>query len=101
MLEELKKKDPHMKFAYAFENEDDSNYVKNPKIDRILIQTPMMVKYYQHYSDVVFMDATYKTNKYDLALTLLSGVSSEGKNIILAVALLSRETAEHYEWMLK
>jgi hypothetical protein len=47
------------------------------------------------------MDATYKTNKYDLALTIISGVSSEGKNIILAVALLSRETADHYIWLLR
>lgn len=54
------------------------------------------MKYYQKYSDVVFMDATYKTNKYDLALTIFSGVSSEGKNIILAIAFLSRETADHY-----
>jgi transposase-like protein len=60
----------------------------------------MMAKYYKNYSDVVFMDATYKTNKYDLALTILSGVSSEGKNIILGVAFLSRETSEHYTWLL-
>ena len=62
----------------------------------MIIQTPMMAKYYQKYSDVVFMDATYKTNKHDLALTICSGVSSEGKNIVLAIAFLSRETADHY-----
>lgn len=66
----------------------------------MLIQTSMMSKYYQKYSDVLFMDATYKTNKHDLALTIFSGVSSEGKNIILAIAFLSRETADHYTWLL-
>jgi hypothetical protein len=60
----------------------------------------MMSKYYRNYSDAVFMDATYKTNKHDMALTVFSGVSSEGKNIILAIAFLSRETGEHYRWLL-
>ena len=60
----------------------------------------MMHKYYQTFSDVVFMDATYKTNKHDLALTIISSVSGEGRNIILGFAFLSRETADHYEWLL-
>jgi transposase-like protein len=47
------------------------------------------------------MDATYNTNKLNLALSILSGVSNEGKNIILAVAFLSRETAENYSWLLR
>ena len=47
------------------------------------------------------MDATYKTNRHDLALTVISSVSGEGRNIILAFALLSRETADHYVWLLK
>ena len=47
------------------------------------------------------MDATYNTNKSNLALAMVSGVSSEGKNIILAVAFLSRETTENYSWMLR
>lgn len=47
------------------------------------------------------MDATYKTNKYDLHLTIVSGVSSENKNVILAIAFVQRETAEVYEWLLK
>ena len=61
----------------------------------------MMHKYYQTYSDIVFMDATYKTNKQDLALTVISSVSGEGKNIILGFAFLSRETSDHYNWLLK
>jgi hypothetical protein len=47
------------------------------------------------------MDATYNTNKHNLALAILSGVSNEGKNIILAVAFLSWETAENYSWLLR
>ncbi len=60
----------------------------------------MMHEYYLKYSDIVFMDATYKTNKYDLHLTVFSGVNSENKNVILGIGLVQRETAETYQWML-
>ncbi len=58
----MQKNDSDFKFAYVLE---DNNDIKDapPRIDRMLIQTPMMHKYYQTYSDIVFMDATYKTNK--------------------------------------
>lgn len=45
---------------------------------------------------MVFMDATYNTNKHNLALGIISGVSSEGKNIIMGIAFLARESTEHY-----
>jgi hypothetical protein len=32
----MKKEDPSMRFAYAFEDEEDSN-VSEPKLDRLLI----------------------------------------------------------------
>jgi len=60
-----------------------------------------MAKYYQKYHDVVFLDATYNTNKANLALAIFSGISSEGKNIILGISLLARETVDHYQWLLK
>lgn len=47
------------------------------------------------------MDATYNTNQLGLALAVLSGISSEGKNIILGFAFMARETAENYIWMLR
>ena len=62
--------------------------------------TPTMVRCYQTYSDVVFMDATYCTNRHGLALAMVSGVSSEGRNVLLAVSFLAKETTEHYTWLL-
>ena len=60
-----------------------------------------MARYYSQYHDVVFMDATYNTNKQGLALALISGISSEGKNVILAAAFLKNETIENYQWLLR
>lgn len=36
-----------------------------------------------------------------LALAVVNGISSEGKNLILAFALMNHETAENYTWLLK
>lgn len=47
------------------------------------------------------MDATYNTNRFNLALAVLSGISGEGKNILLGIALMQRETSENYIWLLK
>ena len=47
---------------------------------------------YELYSDTVFMDATYATNPYRLALVVISGVNNEGKNCIMGYALVKRET---------
>ena len=77
---------------------------ENPKeelvIDRIFIQTRVMNHFYNRFHDVAFMDATYKTNKHNLALVLISSVNSEGKNILLGVAFLSSESTDNYTWIL-
>jgi transposase-like protein len=59
-----------------------------------------MRRNYAIYHDVVFMDATYKTNTHGLALTVFSGVNNEGKNVVLGFALVKRETLETYNWLL-
>lgn len=60
-----------------------------------------MRRNYRLYHDVVFMDATYKTNFHSLALTVFSGVNNEGKNVVLGFALVKRETMETYKWLLR
>jgi len=60
-----------------------------------------MRKLYEKYNDVVFMDATYKTNKYGMPLTVISSVNNEGKNIVVGFALVEKETNETYKWMME
>ena len=59
-----------------------------------------MRRNYRLYHDVVFMDATYKTNNQSLALTVISGITNEGKNVVLGFALVKRETMDTYKWLL-
>ena len=55
---------------------------------------------YIKYHDVVFMDATYKTNKHDMPLTVLSSINNEGRNVVLAYSLEKKESTETYTWIL-
>ena len=66
----------------------------------MIVQTAEMRRNYSLYHDVVFMDATYKTNHHSLALTVFSGVNNEGKNVVLGFALVKRETMDTYKWLL-
>jgi len=98
VMEEMKKEDPTTRFAFEYE-EGEGGFEQD--LHRILVQTPKMHRNYRLYHDVVFMDATYKTNKNNMALTVFSGVNNEGRNVVLGYALVKRETLETYEWLLK
>ena len=65
----------------------------------LFIQTPMMTSYYESFHDVVFLDCAYNTNQVGLSLAILSGVSGEGKNVIIGVSFMAHETPENYKWL--
>jgi len=59
-----------------------------------------MQKHYLMYNDAVLIETSLNTNQLGLGLTLVTGISSEGKNIIMGIALIARETVENYSWIL-
>jgi hypothetical protein len=44
--------------------------------------TESMMYYYQKYHDVICIDATYRTNKYELPLVTFTGINNIGKLIL-------------------
>ncbi|KAL4568632.1 hypothetical protein LXL04_024247 [Taraxacum kok-saghyz] len=56
---------------------------------------------YKEFSDIVSFDATYHTNKYNLVFVPFTRVDNHKKSVTLGGALLARETAEYYTWLLK
>ncbi|XP_021734177.1 protein FAR-RED IMPAIRED RESPONSE 1-like [Chenopodium quinoa] len=56
---------------------------------------------YEEFGDVVCFDSTYLTNKFHLPYALFVGVNHHGQSILFGCALISRETAETYEWVLR
>ncbi|XP_021718618.1 protein FAR-RED IMPAIRED RESPONSE 1-like [Chenopodium quinoa] len=56
---------------------------------------------YEEFGDVVCFDSTYLTNKFNLPCAIFVGVNHHGQSILFGCALISWETAETYEWVLR
>ncbi|XP_057779873.1 protein FAR1-RELATED SEQUENCE 5-like [Salvia miltiorrhiza] len=54
---------------------------------------------YQHFGDVISVDATYKTNKYDLICVPIVGINHHRMNVMFGIAFLCNEKTESYEWL--
>ncbi|XP_021770673.1 protein FAR1-RELATED SEQUENCE 8-like [Chenopodium quinoa] len=56
---------------------------------------------YEEFGDVACFDCTYLTNKFHLPFAVFFGVNHHGQSILFGCALISQETAETYEWVLR
>ncbi|XP_057793035.1 protein FAR1-RELATED SEQUENCE 5-like [Salvia miltiorrhiza] len=54
---------------------------------------------YEYFGDVLSVDTTYKTNKYDLICAPFVGINHHLKNCMFGLAFLSNETTETFEWL--
>ncbi|XP_021771171.1 protein FAR1-RELATED SEQUENCE 5-like [Chenopodium quinoa] len=54
---------------------------------------------YEEFGDVVCFYSTYLTNEYKLPFCNFVGVNHHGKTVLFGCALVSRETAETFEWV--
>lgn len=53
-----------------------------------------MVEIYGQHPDILLLDCTYKTNRYNIPLLNICGVTSNNKNIALGCAFLENEQAD-------
>jgi MULE transposase domain len=56
---------------------------------------------YQSLNFVLLMDSTYKTNRFNMPLLIISAVNPFGTSYIIACCLMQNETAESYEFALQ
>ena len=55
---------------------------------------------YSAYNTILFLDSTYKTNKYKMPLFHIAGVSRNNKSFSVAFCFLAEENLEFYTWAL-
>ncbi|KAK9675853.1 hypothetical protein RND81_11G036000 [Saponaria officinalis] len=86
----------------------DANYVHwhqtNPdthELTHVFMSHPEAVKLFRAYPHVVFIDSTYKTNTYNMALVEVVGVTSTGSSFLIACVLIPYESEEGYTWLLR
>ncbi|KAJ8760622.1 hypothetical protein K2173_015289 [Erythroxylum novogranatense] len=56
---------------------------------------------YGYFGDVVAIDTTCLTEKYEVPLVSFTGVNHHGKPILLGCGLVAGETTESYTWLLR
>ena len=52
------------------------------------------------YPDVLFIDYTYKTNKFNMPLCIFNGVSASNKSFYIGFAFLRHEDKDSHHWIL-
>ena len=56
---------------------------------------------YEAFGDVIVFDSTYRTNKYNLPFVPFVGLNHHRSTVIFACGIISHETSQAYEWMLR
>lgn len=54
-----------------------------------------------YFGDVIYVDSTCMSNRYETPLVALVGVNHHGQTVLLGCGLLAGETAESYTWLFK
>jgi hypothetical protein len=69
-------------------------------LDRLFFALDPSIALLQKNPEVIFIDATYNTNKYNLPLLHIAGTTSTNNSFSIAFSFIARETAEFYIWAL-
>ncbi|XP_019177027.1 PREDICTED: protein FAR1-RELATED SEQUENCE 6-like isoform X1 [Ipomoea nil] len=56
---------------------------------------------YNYFSDIIAIDTTSLTNKYEIPLISFIGVNHHGQSVLLGCGFLGHESVEHFVWMFK
>jgi zinc finger SWIM domain-containing protein 3 len=56
---------------------------------------------YEAFGDVVIFDITYRTNRYNIPFVPFVGLNHHRRTAIFGCGIISHETSEAYEWMLR
>ena len=70
------------------------------ELEELFFMHPTSLKMWQAFPHVVLMDATYKTNKYNLPFLEIVGVTSTNKTFSIAFAFMHNEKTSNYVWAL-
>ncbi|XP_023752378.2 PKS-NRPS hybrid synthetase cheA-like [Lactuca sativa] len=70
-------------------------------ISRLFIAHPLSIKLAKAFSNIFLMDCTYKTNKYNMPLLDIIGVSCFNTAFYSGFVFLEREDEENYSWALR
>jgi hypothetical protein len=71
------------------------------RLSKLLFFHKESLKLWATNSDVILMDATYKTNRFNMPLVNLVGATANNETFFIAAAFVSTEGKEDYKWILQ
>jgi hypothetical protein len=69
------------------------------KLNSLLWMSPMQRELYSKYNDVIIVDTTYNTNRFQLMLCIITIIDNNYKTRIVACAIIDDETLDTYRWI--
>lgn len=69
------------------------------RLTSLLWMSPIQRELYSKYNDVVIVDSTYNTNKFQMILCIVTVVDNNYKTRIVACAIIEDETLDTYHWI--
>ena len=70
----------------------------NGRLLRLFIAMPKSIKYLARNPNVLLIDATYKTNRFNMPLIDTISIDNCNKTFFISFAFMSGETNTNYEW---
>ncbi|GJU01303.1 FAR1-related sequence 5-like protein [Tanacetum coccineum] len=83
-------------YVHDFYTNDVTNELK-----ALFFVHPTSFKIWRAFPHVLMIDATYKTNKYNMPFVEIVGVTSTRKTFCIAFAFISEEKMDNYKWVLE
>ncbi|CAG8485282.1 6956_t:CDS:2 [Cetraspora pellucida] len=73
--------------------------VNNNRFHCLFFTTYSAVVKFKQYSEILLIDAIYKTNRFGMPLLLISGIDAMGITFLIASELLTNKTIPNYCWI--
>ncbi|XP_039010272.1 uncharacterized protein LOC120138964 [Hibiscus syriacus] len=83
-------------YVHDFSTNDVTN-----ELEALFFVHPTSFKIWRAFPHVLMIDATYKTNKYNMSFVEIVGVTSTRKIFCIAFAFISEEKMDNYKWVLE
>ena len=71
------------------------------EVTHLFFAHPKSVELFKHYSEVLLMDCTYKTNCFNIPLLNIIGTTALGTSFFIGFVFMSGETNKDYLWGIK
>jgi hypothetical protein len=70
-------------------------------LTHLFVTEPMAMTLARHYGQLLFIDCTYKTNKYNMPMLHIVAATASNTTFTVAFAFMSREREKDYIWAMK